>query len=127
MSTLKDQITDLQNELLVAKDEGKITPEGAKLLGQIQSGQWQTGGFGQFLKGMTANFSDEGIGAIKSFISSDPKNISEAMKRSVHKSHNQLQEKLALLLRELLNQNTHKKIHLNLLPIKLVAQCCHHL
>ena len=81
MSTLKDQITDLQNELLVAKDEGKITPEGVKLLGQIQSGQWQTGGFGQFLKGMTANFSDEGIGAIKSFISSDPKNIAEAMKK----------------------------------------------
>ena len=81
MSTLKDQITDLQNELLVAKDEGKITPEGAKLLGQIQSGQWQTGGFGQFLKGMTANFSDEGLGALKSFISSDPKNIAEAMKK----------------------------------------------
>jgi hypothetical protein len=81
MSTLKDQITDLQNELLVAKDEGKITPEGAKLLGQIQSGQWQTGGFGQFLKGMTSNFSDEGIGALKSFISSDPKNIAEAMKK----------------------------------------------
>lgn len=81
MSTLKDQITDLQNELLVAKDEGKITPEGMKLLGQIQSGQWQTGGFGQFLKGMTANFSDEGIGALKSFISSDPKNIAEAMKK----------------------------------------------
>ena len=81
MSSLKDQITDLQNELLVAKDEGKITPEGAKLLGQIQSGQWQTGGFGQFLKGMTMNFSDEGIGALKSFISSDPKNIAEAMKK----------------------------------------------
>jgi len=81
MSTLKDQITDLQNELLVAKDEGKITPEGVKLLGQIQSGQWQTGGFGQFLKGMTSNFSDEGIGALKSFISSDPKNIAEAMKK----------------------------------------------
>jgi ActR/RegA family two-component response regulator len=81
MSSLKDQITDLQNELLVAKDEGKITPEGVKLLGQIQSGQWQTGGFGQFLKGMTMNFSDEGIGALKSFISSDPKNIAEAMKK----------------------------------------------
>jgi hypothetical protein len=81
MSTLKDQITDLQNELLVAKDEGKITPEGVKLLGQIQSGQWQTGGFGQFLKGMTMNFSDEGIGALKSFISSDPKNVAEAIKK----------------------------------------------
>lgn len=81
MTSLKDQITDLQNELLVAKDEGKITPEGVKLLGQIQSGQWQTGGFGQFLKGMTMNFSDEGIGAIKSFFSSDPKNIAEAMKK----------------------------------------------
>jgi len=81
MSALKDQITDLQNELIVAKDEGKITPEGAKLLGQIQSGQWQTGGFGQFLKGMTMNFSDEGIGALKSFISSDPKNIAEAIKK----------------------------------------------
>jgi hypothetical protein len=81
MAALKDQITDLQNELLVAKDEGKITPEGLKLLDQIQGGQWQTGGFGQFLKGMTMNFSDEGIGAIKSFFSSDPKNIAEAMKK----------------------------------------------
>jgi hypothetical protein len=81
MSSLKDQITDLQNELLVAKDEGKITPEGAKLLESIQGGQWQTGGFGQFLKGMTLNFSDEGIGALKSFISSDPKNISAAIKK----------------------------------------------
>jgi hypothetical protein len=81
MSSLKDQITDLQNELLVAKDEGKITPEGSKLLDSIQGGQWQTGGFGQFLKGMTLNFSDEGIGALKSFISSDPKNISAAMKK----------------------------------------------
>ena len=81
MAALKDQITDLQNELLVAKDEGKITPEGLKLLDQIQGGQWQTGGFGQFLKGMTANFSDEGIGAIKSFFSSDPKNIAQAIKK----------------------------------------------
>jgi len=81
MATLKDQITDLQNELLVAKDEGKITPEGVKLLDQIQGGQWQTGGFGQFLKGMTFNFSDEGIGALKSFISSDPKNIAQAIKK----------------------------------------------
>jgi hypothetical protein len=81
MSSLKDQITDLQNELLVAKDEGKITPEGSKLLDSIQGGQWQTGGFGQFLKGMTLNFSDEGIGALKSFISSDPKNISAAIKK----------------------------------------------
>jgi hypothetical protein len=81
MASLKDQITDLQNELLVAKDEGKITPDGVKLLDQIQSGQWQTGGFGQFLKGMTMNFSDEGIGAIKSFFSSDPKNIAEAIKK----------------------------------------------
>ena len=81
MAALKDQIIDLQNELLVAKDEGKITPDGLKLLDQIQGGQWQTGGFGQFLKGMTANFSDEGIGAIKSFFSSDPKNIAEAMKK----------------------------------------------
>lgn len=81
MSSLKDQITDLQNELLVAKDEGKITTEGSKLLDSIQGGQWQTGGFGQFLKGMTLNFSDEGIGALKSFISSDPKNISAAIKK----------------------------------------------
>jgi hypothetical protein len=81
MTTLKNQITDLQNELLVAKDEGKITPEGVKLLDRIQSGQWQTGGFGQFLKGMSLNFSDEGIGALKSFISSDPKNIAQAIKK----------------------------------------------
>jgi hypothetical protein len=81
MASLKDQLIDLQNELLVAKDEGKITSDGLKLLDQIQGGQWQTGGFGQFLKGMTMNFSDEGIGALKSFISSDPKNIAQAIKK----------------------------------------------
>ena len=79
MSELNNQIQDMQNELLVAKEEKKITPEGTKLLDALQSGQWATGGFGQFLKGMTLNFSDEAIGAVKSLVSKEPAMIAKTI------------------------------------------------
>jgi hypothetical protein len=62
MASLTDQIQDLQNELLVAKEANKITPQGEELLTAIKSNQWATGGFGQFLQGLSLNFSDEAIG-----------------------------------------------------------------
>jgi len=81
MASLNEQIQDLQNELLVAKETNRITPQGEELLGAIKSGQWATGGFGQFLQGLSLNFSDEAIGALKSFVTSEPKKISEALKQ----------------------------------------------
>ena len=35
MSSLKDQILDLRDELMIAKDEGKLTPDGQKMLDQL--------------------------------------------------------------------------------------------
>lgn len=81
MSELNNQIQDMQNELLVAKEEKKITPEGTRLLDALQNGQWATGGFGQFLKGMTLNFSDEAIGAVKSLVSKEPAMIAKTIGR----------------------------------------------
>lgn len=81
MASLTDQIQDLQNELLVAKEANKITPQGEELLTAIKSNQWATGGFGQFLQGLSLNFSDEAIGALKSFITTEPASISKALKQ----------------------------------------------
>jgi len=81
MASLTDQIQDLQNELLVAKEANKITPQGEELLTAIKSNQWATGGFGQFLQGLSLNFSDEAIGALKSFITTEPTKISKALKQ----------------------------------------------
>lgn len=67
MPSLKDQILDLRDELLIAKDEGKLTPDGQRMLDQLDTKSWTTQGFGQYLQGLTANFSDNAIGAIKSF------------------------------------------------------------
>ena len=77
MPSLKDQILDLRDELLIAKDEGKITPDGQKMLDQLDTKSWTTQGFGQFMQGLTANFSDNAIGAIKSFFSPGPTNVAK--------------------------------------------------
>ena len=77
MPSLKDQILDLRDELLIAKDEGKITPDGQKMLDQLDTKSWTTQGFGQFMQGLTANFSDNAIGAIKSFFSPGPANVAK--------------------------------------------------
>jgi hypothetical protein len=77
MPSLKDQILDLRDELLIAKDEGKITPDGQKMLDQLDTKSWTTQGFGQFMQGLTLNFSDNAIGAIKSFLSPGPTNVAK--------------------------------------------------
>jgi len=77
MPSLKDQILDLRDELLIAKDEGKITPDGQRMLDQLDTKSWTTQGFGQYLQGLTSNFSDNAIGAIKSFLSPGPANVAK--------------------------------------------------
>jgi hypothetical protein len=77
MSSLKDQILDLRDELMIAKDEGKLTPDGQKMLDQLETKSWTTGGFGQFMQGLTANFSDSVIGSIKSYLSPAPTAIAK--------------------------------------------------
>ena len=77
MASLNDQILDLRDELKIAKEEGRITPEGQKMLDQLDTKSWTTGGFGQFLQGLSLNFADEAIGAIKSFLSPGPAQVAK--------------------------------------------------
>jgi hypothetical protein len=77
MSSLKDQILDLRDELMIAKDEGKLTPDGQKMLDQLETKSWTTQGFGQFLQGLSFNFSDNVIGSIKSYLSPAPTAIAK--------------------------------------------------
>jgi hypothetical protein len=77
MSSLKDQILDLRDELMIAKDEGKLTADGQKMLDQLDTKSWTTQGFGQFLQGLSANFSDSVVGSIKSFLSPAPASIAK--------------------------------------------------
>jgi hypothetical protein len=77
MPSLKDQILDLRDELMIAKDEGKLTADGQKMLDQLDTKSWTTQGFGQFLQGLSANFSDSVVGSIKSFLSPAPASIAK--------------------------------------------------
>jgi hypothetical protein len=77
MSSLKDQILDLRDELMIAKDEGKLTTDGQKMLDQLDTKSWTTQGFGQFLQGLSFNFSENAIGSIKSFLSPTPTDVAK--------------------------------------------------
>ena len=77
MASLNDQILDLRDELKIAKEEGRITPQGQKMLDQLDTKSWTTGGFGQFLQGLSLNFGDEVIGAIKGYLTPGPAKIAE--------------------------------------------------
>ena len=81
MASLNDQITEFRDELKIAREEGRITPEGQKMLDQLDTKSWSTGGFGQFLQGLSLNFSDEAIGAFKSFLSPAPAQIATQVGR----------------------------------------------
>lgn len=81
MASLNDQILEFRDELKIAKEEGRITPEGQKMLDQLDTKSWSTGGFGQFLQGLSLNFSDEAIGAFKSFLSPAPAQIATQIGR----------------------------------------------
>lgn len=77
MASLNDQILDLRDELKIAKEEGRITPQGQKMLDQLDTKSWTTGGFGQFLQGLSLNFGDEVIGAIKGYLTPGPAKVAE--------------------------------------------------
>lgn len=81
MASLNDQIQEFRDELQISKEEGRLTPEGQKMLDQLNTKSWSTGGFGQYLQGLSANFSDEAIGALKSFISPAPAQIATQVGR----------------------------------------------
>jgi hypothetical protein len=77
MPSLKDQILDLRDELMIAKDEGKLTADGQKMLDQLDTKSWTTQGVGQFLQGLSFNFSENAIGSIKSFLSPAPTDVAK--------------------------------------------------
>lgn len=79
MSELKDQILDLRDELRIAKSEGKITESGEQMLQQLESQSITTGGFGQFLQGLSLNFSENVTGALKSYFSSAPTDVAKQL------------------------------------------------
>lgn len=79
MSQLQDQILDLRDELRIAKSEGKITDSGEQMLEQLESQSITTGGFGQFLQGLSLNFSENVTGALKSYFSSAPTEVAKQL------------------------------------------------
>lgn len=79
MSSLNDQILDLRDELEIAKSEGKITDSGTKMLEQLNTKSFTTGGFGQFLQGLSLNFSENVTGALKSYFTPGPTEISKQL------------------------------------------------
>jgi len=80
MASLNDQILDLRDELEIAKSEGKITDSGTKMLEQLNTKSFTTGGFGQFLQGLSLNFSENVTGALKSYLTPGPEEISKQLK-----------------------------------------------
>lgn len=80
MASLNDQILDLRDELEIAKSEGKITDSGTKMLEQLNTKSFTTGGFGQFLQGLSFNFSENVTGALKSYLTPGPDEISKQLK-----------------------------------------------
>lgn len=80
MASLNDQILDLRDELEIAKSEGKITDSGTKMLEQLNTKSFTTGGFGQFLQGLSLNFSENVTGALKSYLTPGPDEISKQLK-----------------------------------------------
>ena len=81
MASLNDQILDLRDELEIAKSEGKITDSGIKMLEQLNTKSFTTGGFGQFLQGLSLNFSENVTGALKSYLTPGPTEISKQLQR----------------------------------------------
>lgn len=79
MASLNDQILDLRDELEIAKSEGKITDSGTKMLEQLNTKSFTTGGFGQFLQGLSLNFSENVTGALKSYLTPAPEEISKQL------------------------------------------------
>jgi hypothetical protein len=73
--SINEQILDLRDVLRIAEQDKTITPDGQKMLKDLDTESWSTGGFGQFLQGLTLNFSDSAIANIKSIFKTEPTNI----------------------------------------------------
>jgi hypothetical protein len=69
--TPMQKIQELEQELSAAKQAGKLTTDGERVLQSLQSGK-SAGSFGAFMQGLSLNLSDEAIGAIRSFVSPVP-------------------------------------------------------
>lgn len=76
--TPTQRLAALQEELLAAQDRGDITDKGKETLRLLQSGI-ATQGVGSFLQGLSLNLSDEAIGAIRSFVSKEPTQLSQTL------------------------------------------------
>ena len=73
--SINEQILDLRDVLRIAEQDRTITPDGQKMLKDLDTESWTTGGFGQFLQGLTLNFSDSAIASIKSIFKTEPMEI----------------------------------------------------
>jgi hypothetical protein len=78
--TPSQRLSALQEELLSLKDRNALSTEGERALKLLQSGV-ATQGVGSFLQGLTLNFSDEAIGAIRSYLSPEPAEIAKNVQR----------------------------------------------
>lgn len=76
--TPTQRLQALQQELLSAQDRDELTPQGQQVLKMLQSGV-ATGGVGSFMQGLSMNLSDEAIGAIRSYLSPVPRQVSEKL------------------------------------------------
>lgn len=73
--SINEQILDLRDVLRIAEQDRTITPDGQKMLKDLDTESWTTGGFGQFLQGLSLNFSDSAIASIKSIFKTEPMEI----------------------------------------------------
>ena len=78
--TPTQRLQALQQELLTAQDRDALTPQGQQVLKMLQSGV-ATGGVGSFVQGLSMNLSDEAIGAIRSYLSPVPSQVSETLSK----------------------------------------------
>ena len=73
--SINEQILDLRDVLRIAEQDRTITPDGQKMLKDLDTESWTTGGFGQLLQSMTMNLSDSAIASIKSIFKTEPMEI----------------------------------------------------
>ena len=72
------KLEEVYSELQVAKEQGRLSPDGEKLLTVIESGQLLPDSLGAGLAGLSMNFSDGAIGALRGIFGSDADVVSRA-------------------------------------------------
>lgn len=73
-----DKLSEVRDELRVARDRGRLTNDGAVLLRAIES-PMASGGFGALLQGLSLNLSDEAIGTVRSLFSDVPETVASGL------------------------------------------------